>query len=147
MIQVHKNEDGDEKDKSRPLDTEILEHFRALYKQLVYVNKSINDQVTLSQILCQGLNFKLFLQGILSMILTRDKVYSYNMDLGALWAETGWLRFCLQCGRPGFNPWVRKIPWRREWLTTPVLLPGESHGQRSLVGYSPGGLKELDTTE
>ena len=49
--------------------------------------------------------------------------------------------------RPGFNPWDRKIPWRREWLSTPVFFPGESLGQRSLVGYSPGGHKELDTTE
>ena len=45
----------------------------------------------------------------------------------------------------GFDPWVRKIPWRREWPPTPVFLPGESHGQRSLVG--PWGRKELDTTE
>ena len=52
-----------------------------------------------------------------------------------------------QCGRPGFNPWVGKIPWRRKWQPTPVLLPGESHGQRSLVGYSPQGHKESDTTE
>ena len=37
-----------------------------------------------------------------------------------------------QCGRLGFHPWVRKIPWRREWLPTPVFLPGEFHGQRSL---------------
>ena len=35
---------------------------------------------------------------------------------------------------PGFDPWVRMIPWRRDWLPTPVFLPGESHGQRSLVG-------------
>ena len=35
------------------------------------------------------------------------------------------------------SPWVRKIPWRRKWQPTPVFLPGESHGQRSLVGYSP----------
>ena len=54
---------------------------------------------------------------------------------------------CLQCRRPMFNPWIRKISWRREWLTTPVLLPGESHGQRSLVGDSPWGLKESDKTE
>ena len=40
-----------------------------------------------------------------------------------------------------------KIPWRREWQPTPVFLPGESHGQRSLVGYSPWGHKELETTE
>ena len=44
---------------------------------------------------------------------------------------------CLQCGRPAFDPWVRKIPWRREWQPTPIFLPGELHGQRSLVGYSP----------
>ena len=41
-----------------------------------------------------------------------------------------------------FDPWIGKIPWRREWLPTPVFLPGESHGQRSLVGYSPWGPKE-----
>ena len=43
--------------------------------------------------------------------------------------------------------WVRKIPWRRKWLPTPVFLPGEFHGQRSLAGYSPWGHKESDTTE
>ena len=54
---------------------------------------------------------------------------------------------CLQCGRPGFKPWVGKIPWRRKWQPTPVFLPGKSHGRRSLAGYSPWGFKELDTTE
>ena len=44
-----------------------------------------------------------------------------------------WRRICLQC-RSGFDPWVGKIPWRREWLPTPVFLPGEFHGQRSLAG-------------
>ena len=61
-----------------------------------------------------------------------------------------WLRgesICLQGRRPGFNPWVRKIPWRRKWQPTPVFLPGESHGRRSLVGYSPWGHKESDTTD
>ena len=43
--------------------------------------------------------------------------------------------------------WVQKIPWRREWLPTPVFLPGEFHGQRSLVGYSPWDCKESDMTE
>ena len=46
-----------------------------------------------------------------------------------------------------FNPWVGKIPWRRKWQATPVFLPGKSHGQRSLVGCSPGGHKELNKTE
>ena len=51
------------------------------------------------------------------------------------------------CRRPGFDPWVRKIPWRRAWQPTPVFLPRESYGQRSLVGYSPWGHRESDMTE
>ena len=54
---------------------------------------------------------------------------------------------CRRLKRHGFNPWVRKIPWRRAQQPTPVFLPGESHGQRNLGGYSPQGSKELDTTE
>ena len=52
-----------------------------------------------------------------------------------------------QCGRPGFDPRVRKIPWRRKWQPTPELLPGKFHGWRSLVGYSPWSHKESDMTE
>ena len=44
------------------------------------------------------------------------------------------------------KPWVKKMPWRRKRQPTPVSLPGESHGQKSLVGHSPWGLKESDTT-
>jgi len=47
----------------------------------------------------------------------------------------------------GFDPWVRKILWRRKWQPTPVHLPGKSHGQRSLVDYSPWDRKESDMTE
>ena len=54
---------------------------------------------------------------------------------------------CLQCERPGFDSWIGKIPWKRQWQSTPVLLPGKSHGWRSLVGYSPWARKESDTTE
>ena len=57
-----------------------------------------------------------------------------------LWLR--WLRIHLQCGRPGFNPWAGKIPWRRERLPTPVFWSGEFHGQ-----YNPRDPKELDTTE
>ena len=49
--------------------------------------------------------------------------------------------------RTRFNPWVGKPPWRRTWQPTPVFLPGKFHGQRSLVGESPWGLRESDTTE
>ena len=51
------------------------------------------------------------------------------------------------CRRPGLDPWVWKIPWRRKWQPTPVFLPREFHGQRSLVGCSPWGCKETDMTE
>ena len=39
--------------------------------------------------------------------------------------------------KPGFNPWVGKMPWRRKWQLTPIFLPRKSHGQRSQMGYSP----------
>ena len=53
----------------------------------------------------------------------------------------------LQYRRREFNPWVWKIPCRREWLPTPVFLLGEFHGQRSLAGYSPWGHTKSDTTK
>ena len=63
-----------------------------------------------------------------------------NMEL--LW----WLRSkesTCQYRRHGFNLWVRKMPWRRKWQPTLVFLPRKSHGQRSLVGYSPWGCKRI----
>ena len=54
---------------------------------------------------------------------------------------------CKRHERHGFDPWVGKIPWSRKWQSTLVFLPGESHGQRSLVGYSPWGREELVMTE
>ena len=50
-------------------------------------------------------------------------------------------------GDARFDPWVGKIPWGRKWQLTPVFLPGESHGQRSLEGYTPWCSKESDMTE
>ena len=54
---------------------------------------------------------------------------------------------CRRWRKCWFDPWVGKIPGRRKGQLTPVFLLGKSHGQRSLVGYGPCGLKELDTTE
>ena len=68
-----------------------------------------------------------------------------SLSVASLWLRR--LSVCLQRGRPGFNPWVRKIPWRRKWQSTPVLLPGKPHGQRSLVGNFSWDLKVSDTTE
>ena len=52
---------------------------------------------------------------------------------------------CRRCRRWGFDPGAGKIPWRRKWQPTPVFLPGESHGRRSLAGYSPWGCRESDS--
>ena len=46
-----------------------------------------------------------------------------------------------------FDPWVRKISWRRKWQSTPVFLPGKSHGKRKLVAYIPYGHKQSEITE
>ena len=54
---------------------------------------------------------------------------------------------CRRSRRPGFDPWVGEIPWRRKLQPAPVFLPGIFHGQRSLVGYSPWGLEVSDMIE
>ena len=76
---------------------------------------------------------------------SRDKVWASVKNLSfvfwgvltLLWASlvAQLVKNRLQCGRTGFDPWVGKIPWRKAWQPTPVFLPGESHGQKSLVGY------------
>ena len=81
-----------------------------------------------------------------SILGFRSKVFvlspeNVSSHLGLPWWLSRW-RIRLQCRRPGFDPWVGKIPWRRERLPTPVFWPGEFHGQ-----YSPRGHKESDTTE
>ena len=73
-----------------------------------------------------------------------------NLEIKNHRGVTWWLsgkESAFQFRRCNFDPWVRKIPWRRKWQPTPVLLPRKCHGWRSLVGYSPRGHKELDTTE
>ena len=67
--------------------------------------------------------------------------------VGGLLGVAGRLSGTVSCRRPVFDPWGGKILWRREWLPTSVFLPGKSHAQRSLEGYSPWGRKGSDTTE
>ena len=71
---------------------------------------------------------------------------SYVNSLGFPGGSDGKESVC-NVGDPGFNPCVGKVPWRREWHPTLVFLPGEFHGQRSPLGYSPWGHKESDRTE
>ena len=79
------------------------------------------------------------------------KTLDYNLYhlLPKTWGLPWWLNgkeSACQCRRCTFNPWVGKLPWRRKWQSTPVYLPGNSHGQRSLACCSPQGRKELHTT-
>ena len=62
---------------------------------------------------------------------------------GLLWWLSGRESTC-PWRRHGFDPWVRKIPWRRKWQPTPVFLPVESHGRRSLAGYSSKDHKKVE---
>ena len=64
-------------------------------------------------------------------------LFTYSMFWASLVAQM--VKNPLQCGRPGFDPWVGKIPWRSTCQPTPVFLPGEFPGQRNLVGYNPWG--------
>ena len=76
----------------------------------------------------------------------QKEIVIFNFLKKCIWLRDfpgGW-QWSLHCRRPRFNSWVRKIPWRREGIPTPVFLPGEFHGQRSLAGYSPWRHKELD---
>ena len=95
-----------------------------------------------------------FYHHISRLLLSKsNQLFSYNIiytlsnfcSWTFLVAQT--VSICLQCGRPGFNPWVRKISWRRKWQATPLFLPGKSHGWRSLVDYSSWGHKESDMSE
>ena len=70
-----------------------------------------------------------------------------SLSLPSLACWLRWWRTCLQCGRPKFDPWVRRIPWRREWLPTLVFLPGEFCGQRNLVGHGLWGCRQSGMTE
>ena len=92
--------------------------------------------------------FDLFtVQGTLKSLLQH-----HNLKASILWhsgfpGSSDSKESACNAGDLGLIPRVGKIPWRRERLPTPVFWPGEFHGQRSLVGYSPWGCKESDTTE
>ena len=76
-------------------------------------------------------------------------VLFFNWSIGHLGLPR-WLSVCkepsCQCRRHRFNPWIRKISWRRKWQPTPVFLPGISHGHRTLACYNPCGHKKSDKT-
>ena len=81
----------------------------------------------------------------LSRCTTKEVLKAHSMERTALVTPT--VKCLLTMRETRFNPWVGKISWRRKWQPTPVFLPGKPHGWRNLVGCSPCGRKELDTTE
>ena len=117
-------------------------------------SRMIIDYCKLNQIVFLIMATTLYMVPLLEQIHKASDTWYYDHQLnehilfyGLPW-WLRWWRICLQFGRPGFGPWVRKSPREGNgWLPTPVFLPGESHGQRSLVGYSPRGLKESDMTK
>ena len=116
----------------------------------------LSHQKTLTQshaVVSSTPTFKLLVFSVSHRLLCWTSVFSLSQ------ANTGSWHSGFPCGESGegpigqgrrhkrhaFNPWVRKVPWRRAWQPTPLFLPGESPGQRSLEGYGPWGHKELDT--
>jgi len=100
----------------------------------------LNTNPGFKQIILTSLSFSLLIYNhkckVILQFLVHSK-YSINTSLLGLSWWLRWSRFCLQCGKPRFHPWVGKITWRRAWQSIPVFWPGEFQGQRSLVGYIP----------
>ena len=93
------------------------------------------------------------LQSMGSQRVGNDRAdFFLSLCLGYVLGLPRWLRGkestcqCKRHRRLGSDPWVGKIPWKRKWQPSPMFLPGESHGQRNLLGYSPWGHKESDMT-
>ena len=95
------------------------------------------------------MRFELSSLQLLSNVLSSDYFLSLREAISYTelpwWLR--WSRICVQCRRFRFNSWVGKSPGRKEWLSTPVFLPGELHRQRNLESYSPWGHKESDATK
>ena len=92
-----------------------------------------------------SLSFPICKMGIRQYLISLLMLFHRGFPGGASGKEP--ICQCRRQERHGFNCFVGKILWRRTWKPTPVFLPGESHGQKSLVGCSPRVLKELDRTE
>ena len=124
--------------------------------ELIWIDINLSFKCFL---LCNHPLYFFFSQYLTFLRLSEAWVDSYQM-LKCDYPEAGYLLLtklgfpgvsdssvCLQCWRPEFHSWFGKIPWRRKWQSTPILLPEKFQGGRSLKGYSPWGCKELDTTE
>ena len=107
---------------------------------------------------CPGHAFRSFSDGLVHMptstlrdtdlpllaVLEQQACLCFQLPEKASLVAQRW-RICLQCRRPGFNPWIKKIPWRRSWQPTTIFLPGESHGGAWYATIHR--VTESDTTE
>ena len=82
------------------------------------------------------------LSEVLSFYCFKHSICLININSSSSWWFIG-KESAYQYRRCRFDPWVKKISWRRQWKPTPIFLPGKFHGQRSLVGYSPRGCKRV----
>ena len=80
-----------------------------------------------------------FIISVFFLIVYAFHLFGIEFEFGGFPGGSDNKECACQCRRPRFNPWVGKTPRRKEWQPTPAFLPGESHGQRSLVGYGPWG--------
>ena len=90
----------------------------------------------------------MFISGIQQcdlVVYTHTHTHTHTHTYGFPVAQCS--RICPQDRRHRFDPWVGRTPWRKKWQPAPGFLPGKSHGQSSLVGYSPWGFEDLDPTE
>ena len=83
-----------------------------------------------------------YLSSHIQNIRSKNLFFSFGLHSGLHWWFSGKEPTC-QCRRHRFDPWARKIPWRKKWQPTPVFLSEKSHGLRSLVGSSPWGCKRV----
>ena len=121
-------------------DTHTCRPFTFYYLRLT---RSVCNLVTIASAFCK-IKCLVWSLGFLSCQISYDGMSFCAVSFGP-WLLGPWfhsfsvyhLLYCRQCRRCGFNRWFGKIPWRRKWQPTPVFLPGESHGLRSLAGYSP----------
>ena len=95
----------------------------------------------------QILNHWITREVLLYRIIVRIKLFMCLIYILPAFGGFPAIKICLHWGKSGFDSWVEKIQWRKEWLPMPAFLPGEFHAQGSLAGYSPWGCKESDMTE
>jgi len=105
-------------------------------------NNSINSASSMNDEIKINIYFNLFILYCVFTIWLWD-IPGFPGGVSVKWRACQ----CRRHTRRGFDHWVGKVPWRRAWQPTPVFLPGESRGQKSLVGCSPQGHQEPDTTE